>query len=376
MIPFNIPFVTGSESGVLDQVWKNKRFAGGGEFSNKTQALLTDKYGFENVFLTSSCTSAIELCARAISLEVGDEVIMPSYTFASTPNPFIQQGATIVFADCNTDYPNVSIRSIISKISSNTKVIMTMHYGGVNDEVEELADLCKSKGIILIEDAAHAIGSSDERGSLGSFGDFSVFSFHDTKNITCGEGGMLVVNNISYLKNIEELYQYGTNRTEFLKGNVDSYEWVANGMSCKLSEISAAVLYNQLLHVDEVIENRKRIYQEYYSRLKSIDEGMVRIFPMTSERANYHNFILLIQEKELASALIQFMKNNGVECSTHYFPLHESRYAKANQLTEENLENATFFGRHLLRLPMYVGLSLSDVNRITQLIHKFIEDIK
>jgi dTDP-4-amino-4,6-dideoxygalactose transaminase len=373
MVSFNIPYISGGELAVLKQVIQNKKFAGGGVYASKLKDLIARKYGFNNVFLTASCTSAIELCTQVISLKAGDEVIIPSYTFASTPNPFLKLGAKIIFADCKPDYPNISISSVISKITDKTKVIMVMHYGGVNDDVEELAEICRSRGIFLIEDAAHAIDSVNEKGALGSFGDFSVFSFHDTKNITCGEGGMLVVNNKKYSDQVEQVYEYGTNRANFIKGIVPSYEWVSNGMSCKMSEFSAAILYDQLASVGEVTQNRRTTYQAYANQLSKLNNDLVKVPQLETTRCNYHNFFILVKKKGGATALINYMEVLGVKCAAHYFPLHESRFAKANGLTGQDLENASYFGEHLVRLPLYVGLSSSKVNNITQLIREFFE---
>lgn len=376
MIPFNIPYKSGGELQNLEIVLKSSNFSGNGFFAEKVKKKLNELYGFEHVFLTSSCTAAIELCVLALNLQKGDEVIIPSYTFASTPTPFIRAQCDIVFADCKPDYPNLEIKSILSKITSNTKVIMTMHYGGASDDVEELSRICTEKGIVMIEDAAQAIDSVDETGALGSFGDFSVFSFHETKNITCGEGGILVVNNSKYLAKAEQVYQYGTNRNDFLNGTVNKYEWVSVGVSQMMSEISASFLYAQLGSIKEVTKRRKDIYNQYYTELKSIDNWFVTIPNPPKGRSNYHTFFILVTSQKLLLELAAFMKTKKVSCVTHYTPLHSSDYAISHNLRMDNLENTTYFGQHLLRLPLYFELSNFEINQVTSFIKEFFENHK
>lgn len=373
MIPFNIPFISGNETENISDVLAHKQLANGGGYTNKVKALLKTNYGFNDVFLTSSCTSAIELCTLSIDLKPGDEVILPSYTFASTPNPFLMRGCRIIFADCSKDYPNLNLKSIQNKITSKTKVVMTMHYGGANNDVEELANFCKENEILLIEDAAQAIDSTNNKGALGSFGDFSVFSFHDTKNITCGEGGMLVVNNPKYVNNAEYAYQYGTNKLDFVNGKVTNYEWVSLGLSNKLSEISAAFLFAQLSEINMVTAKRKSIYYAYYESLKQINSNLVSLPSPHFKQINYHNFFLLLKDTPTRKALIEFMNANGVTCTSHYVPLHQSEFAKTQGLLIETLPNSEYFGSHILRLPMYFDLSISEVKSITSLIKDFFE---
>jgi len=373
MILFNIPFISGNEAENISDVLAHKQLANGGIYTNKVKALLKANYGFNDVFLTSSCTSAIELCALSIDLKPGDEVILPSYTFASTPNPFLMRGCRIIFADCSTDYPNLNLKSVQNKITSKTKVIMTMHYGGANNDVEELTNFCKENEILLIEDAAQAIDSTNSQGALGSFGDFSVFSFHDTKNITCGEGGMLVVNNPKYVNNAEYAYQYGTNKLDFVNGKVTNYEWVSLGLSNKLSEISTAFLFAQLSEIKMVTAKRKSIYHAYYEALKQVGSDLITLPSPKFKQINYHNFFLVLKDAPTRKALIEFMKANGVTCTSHYVPLHQSEFAKTQGLIIEPLPNSEFFGSHLLRLPMYFELSISEVKSVTSLIKDFFE---
>jgi dTDP-4-amino-4,6-dideoxygalactose transaminase len=374
MIPFNKPYISGNEISTLNEVIHDRKLSGNGSFSKKVKTLLNEEYQFENVFLTTSCTSAIELCALAIDFKEGDEIIIPSYTFSSTPSPFIIRGCKIVFADCEESYPNLSLTSIKTKITKKTKAIMVVHYGGVSNNIEAIKDFCNKNNLILIEDAAQAIGSSYGEQPLGSFGDFSVFSFHETKNITCGEGGMLIVNNNNYLEKTEKIYQYGTNRSDFLSGKIENYEWVSIGLSFTMSEINASFLYSQLENVELITAKRKELWSYYYDLLTPLKKDLKIDFPnKVNDGSNFHNFFILLNSSTTLKELLTYMKKNEIQCTTHYTPLHKSTYAIKNNMSDEPLKNTERFGSNLLRLPLFYDLTEKEILKISLLITRFFE---
>lgn len=375
MIKFNVPYTSKKQARYFDELIENKRYAGDGNFNQKVKDLLFNKYQFKNTFLTTSCTSSILMCAMAIDFSDGDEIIIPSYTFPSTPSPFIMHGAKIVFADCGNKYPNITLESIKNVVTKNTKAIMVVHYGGFNDEIEAIQAYCKANNIILIEDAAQAINSYCKNKSLGSFGDFSVFSFHETKNINCGEGGLLVVNNEKYLAKIDEIYECGTNKSAFKKGVVERYEWVSIGLSFTLSEINCAFLYSQLLDVDLVIEKRKEVWSFYYNNLKELEDKNLFTLPTIDiHSSNAHTFYIVLNNTVEVNELSEFMHENDVQCSTHYQPLHSSKFGAKNISSKTEMTNANNFGACLLRLPLHYNLTNIELEKITSLIHLFFEN--
>ena len=375
MIKFNIPYTSSGQTDAFNELVYNKKYAGGGLFNDKIKQILKEKYGFSDVYLTTSCTAAIQLCSMAIEINEGDEIIIPSYTFSSTPTPFLISGFKIVFADCSEKYPNVSLQNIRDKITKNTKAVMIVHYGGYNNEITQIQKFCSDNNILLIEDAAQAIHSFHYDKPLGSFGDFSVFSFHETKNINCGEGGMLVVNNKKYIDKIEKIYQCGTNRTDFLDGKIKNYEWVARGLSFMLSEINCSFLYTQLTDIELVTENRKTLWETYYRELSVLVKSNAIVIPeIEKELFNFHTFFICLNNKQTLQNLISFMKENNVQCATHYYPLHESIYAKEHFYNKQSLVNTEYYGDCLLRLPLHFYLNEKDVINISTLIKSFFEN--
>jgi dTDP-4-amino-4,6-dideoxygalactose transaminase len=373
VIKFNIPYRSATQIDVVKQVIESNKLAGGGEFSSKVRALLKDNYNFEHTYLTTSCTAAIQLCAMAVEFKPNDEIVIPSYTFASTPSPFLISGAKIVFADCDTEYPNLSIENIKAVVTKNTKAVMVVHYGGFHEEMEQIQAFCKNKNIILIEDAAQSIHSFNRDTPLGSYGDFSVFSFHETKNINCGEGGLLVVNNEKYLSVIDKMYECGTNRTDFFNGKVKNYEWVSLGLSFTLSELNAGFLYSQLCEIDQITEHRKNLWNTYYDELHKMTD-FFRVPKQEVGDSNCHTFFILLNNSEDLQQMQLYMRHNDVHCYSHYYPLHESVYAKEIGLTNIELKNTSKFGNSLLRLPLHNQLSQTDAKKVSNLIKEYFEN--
>ncbi len=374
MIKFNIPYSTSNQIDALTEVISSNKFSGGGQFGSRVKELLLKEYQFKNTYLTTSCTSAIQLCAMSLNLQPGDEVIMPSFTFPSTPTPFIQAGAQIVFADCGSEYPNTTLSSIKAVTTVNTKAIMVVHYGGYNAEIDLIANFCKQESIILIEDAAQAIDACHNEKPLGSFGDFSVFSFHETKNINCGEGGLLVVNSEDYIEQINQIFEYGTNRTDFLNGNINSYEWVGLGLSFVLSEINCAMLYSQLLMVKNVTKHRRLLWETYFTELNDLTKKhQLTLSAVQTQNSNFHTFYIALPNKKSTASFIAFMQQNNIQCTTHYFPLHESKYGLTNYKSNTQLTNASYFGSCLVRLPLHFNLTQNQVLTITSHVKEFFE---
>ena len=375
MIKFNVPYTSKNQAEHFNELIKNQRYAGDGDFNKKVKDILFEKYNFQNTFLTTSCTSSILLCAMAIRFEKDDEIIIPSYTFASTPSPFLMQGAKIVFADSGNHYPNITVESIKKVVTKNTKAVMVVHYGGFNDEIFAIQEYCKTNNLILIEDAAQAINSYFNGKPLGSFGDFSVFSFHETKNINCGEGGLLVVNNNQYLDIVDQIYECGTNKSDFKKGIVSKYEWASIGLSFTLSEINCSFLYPQLLEIDKVTEKRKVIWNNYYNELKSLEsKGLISLPNIDLKNSNAHTFYICLDDNNSLKKLSEFLLQNKVYSTTHYQPLHSSIYGKQHVPTGIKMNNADKFGNCLLRLPLHYNISKSDIENVTTLIHQFFEN--
>ena len=374
MIPFNVPFASGSELESISMAIADQKLSGNGHFTKQCQQFFREHYGFDHSFLTTSCTAAIQMVSIALDLQAGDEIIIPSYTFSSTPNPFLIAGATVRFADSEPQHPNVSLESINALVTEKTKAIMVVHYGGTACDIKAIRSLCDQRGLLLIEDAAQCIDGYHNDKPLGSFGDFAVFSFHETKNIHCGEGGLLVINNSRYVDRCHTIWNYGTNKKAFLSGEVDSYEWTGIGLSFGLSELNAAYLYSQLQEVKTVTQHRKMLWKLYYDTLAPLAKaGKIRLPEGFSEESSYHTFYLCTLSRKQYQALQQQLLTNFILAVQHYYPLHESQFAKEQQMTDQ-LPNAHYFGQNLLRLPLYHKLTQEDVAKICTLILDFFED--
>lgn len=374
MIPFNVPFASGSELESIATAIADQKLSANGHFTKQCQQFFKDHYGFEHSFLTTSCTAAIQMISIALDLQEGDEIILPSYTFSSTPNPFLIAGATVRFADSEPQHPNVSLASIQSLINDKTKAVMVVHYGGTACDIGAIRELCDQHSLLLIEDAAQCIDGFHKGKPLGSFGDFAVFSFHETKNIHCGEGGLLVINNSHYLDRCHTIWNYGTNKKAFLSGEVDSYEWTGIGLSFGLSEINAAYLYAQLQEVKHVTQHRKTLWDLYYKTLTPLAQaGKIRLPQGVSQESSYHTFYLCTLSRKQYLALQKQLLTNFVLAVQHYYPLHESKFAKQHQMSGD-LAAAHYFGQQLLRLPLYHSLKEEDVLKICRLIFDFFEE--
>lgn len=377
MIPFNKPYLSGSELQYINEAVLSGKISGDGAFTKKSSLFFENRYGFKKVLLTTSCTDALEMAAILINIQPGDEVIAPSYTFVSTVNAFVLRGAKIVFCDSKPFHPNIDEDKIESLITSRTKAIIPVHYAGVACEMDKIMEIAAKYNLYVIEDAAQAIDSYYKGKPLGSIGHMSAFSFHETKNIISGEGGMLVINDDRFTERAEIIREKGTNRSKFFRGEVAKYGWVDIGSSFLPSDIIAAYLYAQLENLDRIQLRRKEIWNLYAASLKPIEERKLIGLPMLPEYAtnNAHMFYIVCENIDVRTKLIDYLKANEVFSVFHYLSLHKSEYFKPYSNNEE-LPYSDGFTDNLLRLPMYFELSDSQVLYICNLINRFFEEVK
>jgi len=372
MIRYNKPYYTGNEVQYIKDAVERGRLSGNNLYTQKCHDFFNAKFGFSNCLLTTSCTDALEMCAILIDIKPGDEVIVPSYTFVSSCNPFILRGAKIVFADSEVDHPNMSVAHVETLITPKTKAIVAVHYSGVSCDMEGLLKLKKKYQIAIVEDAAHSIDSYFRGKPLGSIGDLSAFSFHETKNISCGEGGLLVINEPKYFKRAEIIWEKGTNRGAFFKGEVDKYNWVDIGSSFLPSDLSAAFLFAQLEKLDKIQVRRISIWNRYYKGLQHLAEaGHIRLPKLPGYATNNgHLFYLTTSDKNSRDKLLKFLNSKGINAIFHYIELHNSPYYRSYNEPIQ-LPNSEFFAKTLIRLPMYYELADSEIESIVNKISEF-----
>ena len=373
MIPFNKPFLTGKEAHYMYQAVYTGKLSGNGEFTKKCQKFFEEKYGFKKALLTTSCTDALEMCAILCDVQPGDEVIVPSYTFVSSALAFVRQGAKIIFADSMASNPNIDAEKLEALITPKTKVIVPVHYAGVACDMDRIVEIANKHNILVVEDAAQAIDSYYKGRPLGSIGHMSAFSFHETKNIIAGEGGLLAINDERFIRRSEILWEKGTNRSEFFRGEVNKYGWVDTGSSFLPSEVIAAFLWAQLENMELIQNRRKAIWEQYHEGLKDLEEnGLVRLPEIPAYATNNaHMFYLVCRSLEERTALIKHLKENSVLSVFHYLSLHLSDYYTANNTDIPNLPECDHYADCLVRLPMYYELSMEETANISSLIRQF-----
>ena len=373
MIPFNKPFLTGKEAHYMYQAVYTGKLSGNGVFTKKCQAFFEERYGFKKALMATSCTDALEMAAILCDIKPGDEVIVPSYTFVSSALAFVRQGASIVFADSCPDNPNIDADKIEALITEKTKVIVPVHYAGVACDMDKIMEVAEKHNLLVVEDAAQAIDSFYKGRPLGSIGHLAAFSFHETKNIISGEGGLLVINDARFIHRAEIIWEKGTNRSEFFRGEVNKYGWVDTGSSFLPSETVSAFLYAQLENLDMIQDRRKAIWEQYYEGLKHLEDKRFVHLPNLPEYAtnNAHMFYLVCRSLEERTMLIKYLKDNGVLSVFHYLSLHLSGYYKANYTEIPNLPFCDRFADCLLRLPMFYELKAEEIKTIVDLIDRF-----
>ena len=376
MIPFNKPFLTGKETHYIYEAVNSGKISGNGIFTKKCQQWFEEQYGFKKVLLTTSCTDALEMAAILANIQPGDEVIVPSYTFVSTAIAFVRQGATIIFADSYSNNPNIDADKIETLITPKTKAIVPVHYAGVACDMDKIMELASKYNLLVIEDAAQAIdsfytGKDGVKRALGSIGHLAAFSFHETKNIIAGEGGMLTINDDRFIERAEIIWEKGTNRSQFFRGEVNKYGWVDTGSSFLPSEIIAAFLWAQIENLDAIQEKRKELWNLYYNGFKKLQSSLNIKLPEVPAYAtnNAHMFYLVFNEAAGRSNFINVLKENNIHAVFHYLSLHNSEYYQAKH-DGRVLINSDKFTECLVRLPLFYELNTSDVLKIFEVASK------
>lgn len=371
-IPFNKPYLTGKEGHYIYQAVLSGKISGDGVFTKKCHAFFEKSFGFKKTLLTTSCTDALEMAALLINIEPGDEVILPSYTFVSTANAFVLRGARLVFVDSGRDNPNMDVSKVEACITPKTKAIVPVHYAGIAVDMDPLLELARKYNLFIIEDAAQAIDSYYKGKPLGSIGNMAAFSFHETKNIMAGEGGMLAINDDRFTQRAEIIREKGTNRSAFFRGEVDKYGWVDLGSSFLPSDIIAAFLYAQLENLKDIQERRKLLWDRYYKALSPLaSQGKLTLpFVPTFATNNAHMFYIVCRSLDERNGLIALLKEKGIYAVFHYISLHTSPYYKDKHDGRE-LPNADHFTDCLLRLPLFYELTEEQVDFITDTIHSY-----
>ena len=366
MIPFNKPYLTGKEMQYIEEAVKSGKISGNGLFTKKCQEFFEKEFGFKKTLLTTSCTDGLEMAAILADIKEGDEVIVPSFTFVSTALAFVRQGADIVFADSYPNNPNIDADQIEALITEKTKAIIVVHYAGVACDMDKIMSIANKHGIIVIEDAAQAIDSyyiskDGTKKALGSIGHLSAFSFHETKNIISGEGGMLCINDDRFIQRAEIIWEKGTNRSQFFRGEVDKYSWVDTGSSFLPSEIISAFLWAQIENMRDIQDKRIKIWNRYYEGLSSFEPISIKKpkLPLVPEYAtnNAHMFYLVCDNVDDRTKFIQHLKAKGILSVFHYLSLHKSSYYEKYSTRKSELPNSDMFSDCLVRLPLFYELT-------------------
>ena len=376
MISFNVPPVVGGEADNIADVLKMHKISGDGKYTKLCSEWIENKTGTSRALLTTSCTHATEMAALLLGIEPGDEIIMPSYTFVSTADAFVLRGATAVFVDINPDTMNIDETLIEGAITSRTKAIVPVHYAGVSCEMDTIMDIAERHKLKVVEDAAQGIMSTYKGKALGTIGDFGCYSFHETKNLSMGEGGALLIKNPDDIGRAEIIREKGTNRSRFFRGEIDKYTWVAPGSSYLPSELNAAFLYAQMQKAQVIFDDRMRSWNKYYELLKPLEEKELIQLPQIPRECthNAHMFYIKVQNLDMRTKMIEYLKTNGINAVFHYVPLHTAPAGK---------ECGRFFGEdkyttkeseRLLRLPLYYGLEEDNIDYICERIADFLNE--
>ncbi len=395
-IPFNKPHLTGKEAHYMYQAVYDGKLSGNGQFTKKCQHFFEERYGFRKAVLTTSGTDALEMCAMLCDLKPGDEVIVPSYTFVSTALAFLREGAKVVFADSMKRNPNLDAETLEALITPRTRVIAPVHYAGVACDMEAIMKIATKHNLIVVEDAAQAVDSyyvmregdkfsnslildkSKSRLPLGGIGHLAAFSFHETKNVTAGgEGGLLVVNDERFVRRAEIIWEKGTNRAEFFRGAVNKYGWVDMGSSFLPAEINAAFLWAQLENLDEIQNKRKQLWNKYYELLSPFASASTFTLPDLPEYGtnNAHMFYLVCRNLEERTGMIAYLKEHGVLAPFHYLSLHQSEYYKNHSDNIPELLECDRYADTLVRMPMFYDLEVEQVEEICTRIKSFVCNI-
>jgi dTDP-4-amino-4,6-dideoxygalactose transaminase len=376
LIPFNIPTITGNEINYINLAIKNQRFSGGGMYTKKCEKWFEEEMKCKKVLLVPSCTHALEMAAILINIQEGDEVIMPSYTFVSTANAFVMRGAKVVFIDVSPDTMNMNPRLIERAISEKTKAIIVVHYAGVACDMDEIMYIANNNNLFVVEDAAQGVMSTYYDKALGTIGHLGCYSFHETKNYSCGEGGALLINDEALIERAEIIREKGTDRSRFFRGQVDKYTWIDLGSSYLLNEISAAFLYAQLEKAKEINEDRLKTWHLYYENLRILMEMRLIDLPYIPKECRHNGHLFYIKTKSLEerTELIKFLDLHGIMSVFHYIPLHKSKAGKQYGIFKGEDKITSMHSEQLTRLPLYYKMSHNDVVYICDSIKSFYFD--
>ena len=373
MITFNVPPTVGTELQYIEDAIANRKICGDGSFTKKCSAWLEENTGCARALLTTSCTHATELAAILTNIQPGDEVIMPSYTFVSTADAFVLRGAKAIFVDIRPDTMNIDEKLIEDAITEKTRAIVPVHYAGVACEMDTICEIAKRHHLSVIEDAAQGVKATYKGKVLGSIGDFGCYSFHETKNYSMGEGGALLIQDPKQITQAEIVREKGTNRSQFFRGEVDKYTWMAAGSSYLPSELNAAYLWAQLEQADIIFDNRMHIWNTYYTLLKDLQqEGYIElpVIPDDCEH-NAHMFYIKAKNLEERTQLISYLKTKEIQCVFHYVPLHSSPAGlRLGEFRGEDIYT-TRESERLMRLPLWYGMNDEDIYKVAEEIHKF-----
>lgn len=371
-IPFNKPHFSGSSFLQMIRVAMSGTIAGNGNFTKKCHRFFEERFGFRKVLMTTSCTDALEMTSLLCRIQPGDEVIMPSFTFMSTANAFLLRGAKIIFADTLADIPNIDPQEIERLITPRTKAVVVVHYSGVACDMDPVNEIARRNNLWVIEDAAHAIDSYYKGKPLGSLGHLGTFSFHETKNIISGEGGLLIVNDETFVQRAEIIWEKGTNRAAFYRGEIDKYGWVDVGSSFLPSDVVAGLLWTQLQQFDLIQRKRKEIWQQYYEELQPLEkEGFLKrpVVPAYAT-VNGNLFHFTVATREIRDQLLEYLKRHGIQAVFHYLPLHSSPFFR-EQYSGKPLSNTDRFSDCIVRLPFFYSLKSSQIRFIAGKINEF-----
>lgn len=373
MINFNVPPVVGGELDFIKDAIETRKICGDGKYTKLCNEWFVEKTGVAGALLTTSCTHATELGAILCDIKEGDEVIMPSYTFVSTADAFVLRGAKAIFVDIRPDTMNIDENLIESAITERTKAIVPVHYAGVSCEMDKIMELAEKYHLYVIEDAAQGMMASYKGKQLGTIGDIGCYSFHETKNYSMGEGGIILLKDRAMLEEAEIIREKGTNRSKFFRGQIDKYTWVAAGSSYLPSELNAAYLWAQLIKVDEIYNNRMALWCKYYEELKDLEQKGDIELPYVPESCihNAHMFYIKAKDLEERTRFISYLKENGIMAVFHYIPLHTSPAGlKYGEFIGED-RYTTKESERLVRLPLYYGLSEQDQTKVIDVVKRF-----
>lgn len=375
-VPFNKPSLAGNEFKYIEDDISHMHISGDGKYTKLCNEFLEKQFNAKKVLLTTSCTHALEMAAILLDIKDGDEVIMPSYTFVSTANAFVLRGAKPVFVDIRLDTKNIDENLIEEKITKRTKAIVPVHYAGVACEMDKIMSLAKKYNLYVIEDAAQGVNAKYKNKYLGTIGDIGCYSFHETKNYICGEGGAIVINNEKFIERAEIIREKGTNRSKFFRGEVDKYTWVDIGSSFLPSDLLAAFLLAQLENMDKISSRRKEIYEKYYTSFKMLEfQGIIQLPLVPNDCiSNYHMFYILFNSEKDRDKSINYLKDKEIGAIFHYIPLHSSPmgyklgYRKGDFIITENVSS------QLLRLPFYNKITDDEQNYVIESLYSFAKD--